>query len=215
MADEKDFSITISRRTFLKVTGTVGLVSSFYVIFGTEESLAKKGPPQPVPEPPKLIWSEEVPTICCYCSCGCGALCGVEDGEVVAVVGDPDHPINGGTLCSKGASLLNLRRTYDAYRNLVLNPERLTQVLYRAPGGTDWQTLDWNTALNMIAARVKATRDAYFEETADVGGSPVTVNRTKAIAHWGSAAIDNEENYLMHKLMRSLGVINFDHHARL
>lgn len=209
MADKGGFGPKISRRTFLKVSGTAGLVGSFYFIFGYQESDAHSmGWGKPWSD---LVWGTEVATVCCYCSVGCGAICCVEAGDVVAVLGDPDHPINEGALCSKGASMLNLRNVYYDIGTRVLNPKRLTKVLYRAPYSTSWETKTWDWAIEQIADRVKDLRDATFEE---MDGS-VTVNRTKAIAHWGSAAIDNEENYLMHKLMRALGVINLDHHARL
>lgn len=202
--------LNISRRTFLKLSGTTSLVGSFYFIFGyrPSESLAAI-----VEEPPSLVWGREVPTICCYCSVGCGALCLVENNEVVAIVGDPDHPINEGALCSKGSSLLNLRNIYDRdIGKRTLNPKRMTKVLYRAPYSKSWEIVSWDWALEQIAKRTKATRDATFEKVDEKG---ITVNRTKAIAHFGSAAIDNEENYLFHKMQRALGVINMDHHARL
>jgi len=200
----------ISRRTFLKLSGTAGLVGSFYLIFGydPQESLAAI-----CNEPSSLVWGKEIPTICCYCSVGCGALCLVENDEVVGIVGDPDHPISEGTLCSKGASLLNLRNIYDRdIGKRTLNPKRMTKVLYRPPYSRNWQVVSWDWAFREIAKRVKSTRDATFEKTDD---KEVTVNRTKAIAHFGSAALDNEENYVLHKMQRALGVINMDHHARL
>jgi formate dehydrogenase major subunit len=202
--------LNMSRRAFLKLSGTAGLVGSFYLLFGydPQESLAAI-----CDEAPALVWGKEVPTVCCYCSVGCGALCLVENHEVVGIIGDPDNPINEGALCSKGSSLLNLRNIYDRdIGKRVLNPKRMTEVLYRAPYSKTWRTVSWDWALGEIAKRVKATRDATFEKTDDKG---VTVNRTKAIAHFGSAALDNEENYVLHKMQRALGVINIDHHARL
>ncbi len=192
----------ITRREFIKLTGTAALAA---VIAGcdweTDPDFALR-----------LEKAKEVTTICPYCSCGCGAICYVEGGKLVSVSGDPEHPINEGALCSKGASLLNLNTVYN-YRSHApeLNPNRLTKVLYRAPHSTQWEERDWQWALERIAQRVKETRDATFEREA--GG--VAVNRTTAIAHLGSAALDNEENYLLAKLMRSLGVVNLDHQARL
>lgn len=185
-------------------------MGSFYLVFGYDP---QKGLAAILDEPPALVWGKEVPTVCCYCSVGCGALCLVENNEVVAVVGDPDNPINEGALCSKGSSLLNLRNIYDRdIGQLTLNPKRVTEVMYRAPNSTNWQTVSWDWAIEQIAQRVKTTRDATFEKT-DIKG--VTVNRTRGIAHFGSAALDNEENYLLHKMHRAFGVINIDHHARL
>lgn len=192
----------ITRREFFKITGTAALAAT---IVGCDwES-------EPVYHA-KLENAKEVTTICPYCSCGCGAICYVEGGRLLSVVGDPDHPINEGALCSKGSSLLNLNTVYNFRDNkAVPNPNRLTQVLYRAPGSTMWEERDWQWALDKIAQRVKETRDKSFVQEA--GG--VTVNRTTAIAHLGSAALDNEENYLLAKLMRGLGIVNLDHHARL
>jgi len=136
----------------------------------------------------------------------------VKDGEVVHVNGDHDHPINEGTLCPKGASILNLRLVAGKDNRYVPNPRRLTKVLYRAPGASNWEEKDWDWAIDRIARKVKEVRDATFE-TVDENG--VTVNRTFALAHIGSAALDNEENYVIGKLMRALGVVRLEHHARL
>lgn len=160
----------------------------------------------------KLKEGEETYTICPYCAVGCGILIRTNGDVIVNAEGDPGHPINEGALCSKGASVANLRQVYNDEGKPVPNPLRLTRVKYRAPGSDRWEEREWDWALGEIARRVKATRDATFERR-DAKG--VTVNRTMAIAHLGSAALDNEENYLMVKLMRALGVINMDHHARL
>lgn len=192
----------ITRREFFKLTGTAALAATLAGCdWKTDPAFSCR-----------LVEAQEVTTICPYCSCGCGAICYVQDGRLVSVSGDPDHPINEGALCSKGASLLNLNRVYN-YRDHQpeTNPNRLTKVLYRAPNSTMWEERDWQWALDRIAQRVKETRDATFETEVD----GVTVNRTTAIAHLGSAALDNEENYLLAKMMRALGVVNLDHHARL
>lgn len=199
----------VSRRTFLKISGAAGLTG----VLLTKLGCAPRGEAPAGGEALRIQYAQEISTICPYCSVGCGALCQIQDGEVVSIVGDPDHPINEGSLCSKGSSLLNLRMIYDPKtKKLTLNPNRVTKVLYRAPGSNKWEVKSWDWALTNIAQRVKQARDATFEAT-DAQG--VTVNRTSAIAHLGSAAIDNEENYLMVKLQRALGVINIDHHARL
>lgn len=160
----------------------------------------------------KLEGARDYRTICPYCSVGCGIQLWVKDGEVVHVNGDPDHPINEGTLCPKGASILNLRLVAGKDNRYVPNPRRLTKVLYRAPGASNWEEKDWGWAIDRIARKVKEVRDATFE-TVDENG--VTVNRTFALAHIGSAALDNEENYVIGKLMRALGVVRLEHHARL
>lgn len=194
--------VQITRREFFKLTGTAALAATIAGCDWESDPAFTS----------RLESAREVTTICPYCSCGCGAICYVEGGRLVSVSGDPDHPINEGALCSKGASLLNLNTVYNFRDHQpVLNPNRLTRVLYRAPHSTVWEERDWQWALDRIAQRVKALRDATFVQEED----GVIVNRTTAIAHLGSAALDNEENYLLAKLMRSLGIVNLDHHARL
>jgi formate dehydrogenase major subunit len=151
-------------------------------------------------------------TICPYCSVGCGIVIETRDGEAVNAHGDPDHPINEGSLCSKGASVLGLRQIVGPDGKYQPNPRRLTQVLYRAPHSDKWEAKDWGWAMEQIARRVKDVRDATFQQKDEKG---VTVNRTFALAHIGSAALDNEENYVLAKLQRALGVVRLEHHARL
>jgi formate dehydrogenase major subunit len=152
----------------------------------------------------------EVPSVCPYCAVGCGQLVGVRDGKIVNIEGNPDSPINRGTLCPKGAA---------AYQ-LVVNPHRITKVLYRAPGGSAWEEkpLDW--AMDRVARLVKQTRDATFRETArvkDETGQEVErrVNHTLAIGSLGGATLDNEWNYVQAKLMRALGVVSIENQARI
>lgn len=192
----------VTRREFFKLSGLAALAAAVVGCDWDEDPIFS----QP------LVGAKEVATICPYCSCGCGAICYVANGKLVSISGDPDHPINEGALCSKGASLLNLNTVYNLRTHTPeINPNRLTKVLYRAPYSKVWEEKNWRWAMDKIARRVKETRDASFEEQAD----GVTVNRTMAIAHLGSAALDNEENYLLAKLMRGLGIVNLDHHARL
>lgn len=160
----------------------------------------------------KISGTQETRTICPYCSVGCGIIVHTKDGEVVNAFGDPEHPINEGSLCPKGASVMNLRLVADKFGNYTPNPSRLQKVMYRAPHSAKWEEKDWAWAMKRIAEKVKETRDKTFEQK-DKNG--VTVNRTMAIAHVGSAALDNEENYLMVKLQRALGVVRVEHHARL
>jgi formate dehydrogenase major subunit len=131
---------------------------------------------------------------------------------LVGTEGDPDNPINEGSLCSKGSSVFNMAYIYDDSGRKIPNPSRVTQVLYRAPYASDWEVKDWDWALETIAQRIKQTRDETFER---VDSNGVTVNRTTALAWLGSAMCNNEENYLFHKLAKALGIINIDHCARL
>ncbi|MBI2460672.1 MAG: twin-arginine translocation signal domain-containing protein [Candidatus Rokubacteria bacterium] len=182
----------LTRRDFLKGTGTgAGLAAA-----GAIPLPAEAYTPQL-----KTQGTREVPSICYYCAVGCGIKASVADGKVVAIQGDPEHPINRGALCSKA----------QAYIQVLDNPRRLQKALYRAPGATAWEEkpLDW--AMDEIAKRVKATRDATFKESED----GVRVNRAEAIAALGSAIIANEECYLLVKLMRGLGVVWLEHQARI
>ncbi len=145
-------------------------------------------------------------TICPYCAVGCGILALTQEGpsgsELVAVEGDPDHPISEGTLCPKGATV----------SEMVRNPKRLQRVLYRAPGGKTFVEKDWDWAAEKIARRIKDTRDRSFEERNDQGQR---VRRTRAIASLGSAALDNEECWLFQGVLRALGIVYVEHQARI
>jgi len=149
----------------------------------------------------------EKTTICPYDASGCGFIVAAEGGTVINIEGDPDHPINRGGACSKGASLAQLR-TVDG----KLNSRRLTQVLYRRPGGTEWTPKSWDWAIEQIARNIKRVRDATWVEK-DEGG--YSVNRTEGLASVGGAALDNEECYLLVKALRSLGLVYIEHQARI
>jgi formate dehydrogenase major subunit len=159
----------------------------------------------------KIEGAREVPSVCPYCAVGCGQLVHVRGNRIVNIEGNPDSPINQGTLCPKGAA------TYQ----LAVNPNRVTQVWYRAPGATEWdktKSLAW--AMEQIAQRVKATRDESFQDTwttRDAQGREVSkrVNHTLRIASLGGATMDNEWNYLQCKLMRALGVVFLENQARI
>jgi formate dehydrogenase major subunit len=154
----------------------------------------------------KIANAQEIPSICPYCAVGCGQIVSVRDKRIINIEGNPESPINRGTLCPKGAA------TYQ----LAVNPNRITQVLYRKPGGTEWETkpLDW--AMDRIAELTKQTRDATFQEYWE---SPdkvrKRVNHTLAIASLGGATMANEWNYIQCKLMRTLGVVYVENQARI
>ncbi len=151
----------------------------------------------------RILHAKQTTTICPYCSVSCGIIVHTINGKVVNTEGDPDHPINEGTLCPKGMSVYQLSHN---------NPNRLTKPMYRAPYAGQWQEVSWDFALRKIAERIKETRDATFETTNKDGK---IVNRTLAIASLGSAAMDNEECYLYQKFLRSLGLIYIEHQARI
>jgi formate dehydrogenase major subunit len=143
-----------------------------------------------------------VQSVCPYCAVGCGQKVFVKDEKVIQIEGDPDSPISRGRLCPKGA----------ASRSLVQAPSRLDEVLYRRPYGTSWERLPLERAMDMIADRVIETRERTFVEWDDDGNR---VNRTMGIAHLGGATLDNEENYLIKKLLTALGVVQVENQARI
>lgn len=160
----------------------------------------------------KLVNTEEYTNICCYCAGGCGSLCSVRDGELINLEGDPDHPINQGGLCPKGATMFQLRNIVDPEtREIVKNPDRVTRPMVRRPGASQWEEITWDDAVAEIARKVKDTRDATFVETEN----GLTVNCTPGIASLGGSQENSEEEYLILKAMRSLGIIAIDNQARV
>ena len=192
----------MTRRKFLTAGGTaatggllgfLGLDLNRTVAYASEKSAAVKR-------------GRITTTICPYCAVGCGLLVTSRQKNgrrvVIHVEGDPDHPINEGTLCPKGAALSQMAN----------NERRLRKVLYRAPGAMEFEEKDWDWAARRIAQRIKSTRDDTFTERNAEGQ---TVNRTTAIASVGSAALDNEECWLFQKFLRSLGLVYIEHQARI
>jgi formate dehydrogenase major subunit len=201
--------MTVSRRDFLKLTGGTLALSTVGVALSPEEAAAQEL---------RIKGAKQTTTVCPYCSVGCSILIHTRDGKVINVEGDPDGPINEGSLCPKGASLFQMAN----------NETRLRKPQYRAPGATEWKEVEWDWALNQIARKVKDSRDKSFKTTSKnkvkvtkPDGTQVmvekdfTVNRTDGIAHIGSAAMDNEECYIMQKLVRSWGLAYIEHQARI
>lgn len=144
----------------------------------------------------------EARTICPYCSVGCGLIVATDtSGHIINTEGDPDHITNRGALDPKSISVTQLSQS----------PHRLKKPLYRAPGATEWQEMEWDEILPRVAQRIKATRDATFEEK----DGDNTVNRTRGIAFVGGAANNNEECYLASKVARALGLVYVEHQARI
>ncbi len=141
-------------------------------------------------------------SVCPYCAVGCGQKVYVENGMVSQIEGDPDSPISRGRLCPKGS----------ASKSLVTSPLRVTKVRYRRPYANDWEDLDLDTAMDMIADRVVEARRAGWQDTDERG---VPVRRTTGIASLGGATLDNEENYLIKKLFTALGAIQIENQARI
>ncbi|MBA2507148.1 MAG: dehydrogenase [Nocardioidaceae bacterium] len=142
-----------------------------------------------------------VDSICPYCAVGCGQKVFVKDEKVTQIEGDPASPISRGRLCPKGS----------ASKQLVTSPDRVTTVRYRRPGGTEWEDLDLDTAMDMIADRVLAARRSHWQDEHDGR----RVRRTTGISSLGGATLDNEENYLMKKLYTAMGAVQIENQARI
>jgi formate dehydrogenase major subunit len=213
----------ITRREFLKATAAAGTATAVVGGLGFDVSAAET-----YAHGLRIKGAKETTSICCFCSVGCGLIVHTSEGKVINTEGDPEHPISEGSLCAKGSSIFQV----------VNNAHRVLKPRYRAPGAPAWQEVEWDWALDQIARRVKETRDRTFKATvttktreqklADAGEEAIlfpdivtdtpkkfVVNRTDGIAHVGSAALDNEECYLVQKLMRSWGVVHIEHQARL
>lgn len=153
-------------------------------------------------EPRTVTADRVVQSVCPYCAVGCGQKVYVKDEKVVQIEGDPDSPVSRGRLCPKGA----------ASEQLVNSPRRQKTILYRRPKGTEWEHLDLETAVDMIADRFLAARRNHWQDSDEKGN---TLNRTMGIASLGGATIDNEENYLAKKLFTAAGAIQMENQARI
>ena len=141
-------------------------------------------------------------SVCPYCAVGCGQKIFVKDEKVIQIEGDPDSPVSRGRLCPKGS----------ASKNLVTSPMRQTKVRYRRPYGTEWEDLELDTAMEMIADRVLKARNDSWQ---DIDEKDRKVRRTMGIASLGGATLDNEENYLIKKLFTAMGAIQIENQARI
>lgn len=191
--------MSVSRRTFLKLSA--GAISCS-VFTGLGIDLA------PVAAHAEILKFQKTlitTTVCCYCAVGCGLLVHTADegaGRSVNVEGDPDHPVNQGALCPKGAAM----------RQMAENKARPPKPMYRAAGAAEWKEVEWDWAYTEIAKRVKSVRDASFMLKNDKGE---TVNRTEQIVSLGSAALDNEECWTLQAMQRALGLVHIEHQARI
>jgi len=191
--------MNVSRREFIQITGAT---AAGLAVSGVGFDLS---PVKSHAQMLKTVYAKETTTICPYCGVGCGAIVHTDKsgaGRAINIEGDPDHVINRGALCSKGAAL----------KQLAENENRLLEPMYRAPNSKEFKPVSWDWALEEIAKRVKATRDATFEAKNAKGQ---TVNRTTAIASVGSAALDNEECWLYQAFLRSMGLVYIEHQARI
>ena len=194
----------LSRRQFLARAGTAASGSSLgsLLALGLRPEALEAAT---LPLDWKIERTEVVPSICPYCAVGCGQLMHVRDGKLINIEGNPDSPISRGNLCPKGA----------ASYQLTVNPNRQTGCLYRRPGGKEWEPIELDRAMEMIAERTKRTRDQSFRRTVRIGDREVTVNHTLGLGSLGGATLDNEWNYLHAKLWRGLGGVFLENQARI
>ncbi|MBI2162083.1 MAG: formate dehydrogenase-N subunit alpha [Candidatus Rokubacteria bacterium] len=190
--------MSLSRRDFLKY----GTAAAGAAVAGGGIDLT---PVEAAATSLRIKEAKAFPGVCPYCAVGCAQLIYVKDNRIVDIEGDPDAPHTEGALCPKGSS------TYQ----LSLNERRITTGLYRAPGSDGWEEKPLAWMMEQIAQRVKKSRDETFVESAKVGDKQVTVNRCEGVAWLGSSVLDNEENYLIAKLSRGMGLVNLENSARL
>ena len=183
----------VSRRGFLKISGAILATSGIGISLKPVSAYA---------QPLNIKYAKETTTICPYCSVGCSIIVSTRDGKVVNTEGDPDSPINRGSLCSKGGSIYQM----------AVNKNRMDKPLYRAPYSAEWKEVTWEWAIDRIAENVKKSRDKSFKLKNDKGE---TVNRTEGIASVGSAAMDLEECFTYQKFLRGLGLVYIEHQARI
>jgi len=189
----------LSRRNFLTLSGAAAGVA-----VGTRG--LNLAPVEAAAVGLKIKETKVFPSVCPYCAVGCIQLVYAKDNKIIDIEGHPDTPHTLGRLCPKGAATIELSN----------NPLRPTKALYRAPGSDKWEEKPLEWMYDEIAKRVKATRDTTFVEVEkNKEGKDVIVNRVDGIANLGSACIDNEECYVLTKLMRTLGVVYLEHQARV
>jgi len=189
----------ISRRDFLRLSVAAGTGTALSGLVGSGVNLS---PTIARAQELRIKGAKTTPSVCPYCSVGCGTLIHTVDGKIVNIEGDPRSPHNEGTLCPKGAAIFQLH----------VNPNRPTQVLHRAAGASDWEVWGLDRAMNRIAELVKKTRDETFIEKLSNGK---LVNMTPAIFALGGATLEVEFNHVHQKLMRGLGIVAIENQARI
>jgi formate dehydrogenase major subunit len=192
----------LTRRGFMKVSAA-GAAAVGVSALGFETAVAEA---RTIEQGLRIEGAKISRSICPYCAVGCSLLAYTRKNgkatELLQIEGDPDSPVNEGTLCPKGASSMEL----------AVSRRRLQYPLYRAPGARDWKRVSWDFVLDKLARNIKASRDRTFVTEDDEGN---VVNRTEGIAFAGGAAFSNEEGYLAAKLMRGLGLIHLEQQARV
>jgi formate dehydrogenase major subunit len=190
--------MSVSRRSFLRSGGAlagtaIGALSGLGVDLQPHVARAQAL---------RIGKAKAVPSVCCYCSVGCGTLVHVADDKIINIEGNPASPLNRGNLCPKGAALFQLH----------VNPNRLTKVLHRSPGATQWEQVELEWAMDRVAELTKQARDETFvERTAD----GKVLNQSLSIFSLGGALLDDEWNHIHQKLMRGLGIVAIENQARI
>jgi formate dehydrogenase major subunit len=191
-----------TRRDFMKISAA-GAAAVGVSSLGFDAAVAEA---RTVKQELRIKGAKVSHSVCPYCAVGCSLLAYTRKNgngvELLQIEGDPDSPINEGTLCPKGASAMEL----------AVSRRRLQHPLYRAPGASDWKRVSWEFVLEKLARKIKAARDATFVAKDDEGN---VVNRTEGLAFAGGAAFSNEEGYLATKLMRGLGLVYLEQQARV
>ena len=192
-----------TRRGFLKVSAagaaTVGVSTLGFDVAVAEATTVKQDL--------RIEGAKVSHSVCPYCAVGCALVAytrknGNGSTELLQIEGDPDSPVNEGTLCPKGASAMEL----------AVSRRRLQHPLYRAPGASEWKRVSWEFVLDKLARKIKDARDRTFVAKDEDGN---VVNRTEGLAFAGGAAFSNEEGYLAAKLMRGLGLVHLEQQARV
>ncbi|MQB00246.1 MAG: twin-arginine translocation signal domain-containing protein [Actinobacteria bacterium] len=196
-------AVELTRRDFFKLSAAGGAGAAWAAFgFDMEPAYAQV-------RELKISRATEVRSVCPYCAVGCSMIAYVTGHEsfnttphLVHIEGDPDSPINGGSLCPKGASTMQL----------AVNSNRVKSPMYREPGASEWQEISWEDALDRLARLMKDARDERFVDKDDEGN---TVNRNEGFAWVGGATISNEEGYLTTKMFRALGCVGLEQQARV
>ena len=191
--------MAVTRRTFFRQAAGVSVGTAVGALASLGADLTPK-----VARAQELRISKAKVTqsVCCYCSVGCGLLVHTVDDQIVNIEGNPASPLNYGNLCPKGAAVFQLH----------VNPNRLTRTLYRRPGGTQWEEVELEWAMDRVAQLVKQARDETFEERSADGK---TLMRSPGVFSLGGALLDDEWNHIHQKLMRGLGIVAIENQARI
>lgn len=191
---------SVSRRDFVRASvAGIGSGTALGSLLGLGVSLV---PATARAQELRIKTAKATPSVCPYCSVGCGTIVHTIGNEIINIEGDPRSPHSEGCLCPKGAAIYQLHK----------NPNRATKVLHRKPGAAGWKEVELDWAMDRVAELVKKTRDATFVERLGNGN---LVNQTTAIFALGGATLDNEWNHMQQKLMRGLGVVAIENQARI